>query len=209
MAVPQAYLDQLRSQFGAGMGSVRNPDQRSADQNSTSSGNPNLINNQPQYTSPLARSQFFNSLAQDPTNIQYQSQYQQAPPQAGPPGSQPGIGNMQPGYAAPRMMPPVNYNGTGNGGQPQLGGYGSMPPVNYGQPGVSNQQLMQAQQQMPPVNYNAPQPTGFGSMNPQSMGNMWGNAGGGFTNGGAPGQFNLTPGYGGGAGNSYRRPMYR
>lgn len=208
MAVPQAYLDQLRSQFGAGMGSVRNSDQRSADQNSTSSGNPNLINNQPQYTSPLARSQFFNSLAQDPTNIQYQSQYQQAPPQQ---GQQPGIGNMQPGYAAPRMMPPVN-----GGSQPQ--GYGSMPPVNYGQqPGVSNQQLMQAQQQMPNVNYNAPQPTGFGgvagSMGNQggAYGNMWGsnNAGGGFTNGGAPGQFNLTPGYGGGAGNSYRRPMYR
>jgi len=52
MATSQGYLDSLRAAHGAGMASVRGPDQRSADQANTVSGNPGLANNVGAYQAP-------------------------------------------------------------------------------------------------------------------------------------------------------------
>lgn len=83
MAANQSFLDGLRSQAGFGMNYTRPSASRSADQNSTISGNPGYSTNMPQLNynqqqQPMSwqqqvmmRQQQQQQLAQDPTNINY------------------------------------------------------------------------------------------------------------------------------------------
>ena len=154
MAVSQGYLDQLRAAHGAGMGSVRDSYQRSADQNNTVSGNPGLANNVGAYQAPRPPVSGYAAwrLRQQQQQQQNPATYAGATQRSAPPmtnGSFGGQDSMGLGqmpitdmmtYAAPR---PPGLRQQMLSPQQQAQG---MPNIQYGDPRV-RQQL---QQQMAP-----------------------------------------------------------
>lgn len=156
---PQAFLDGIRSSRGMGMGNTRMRDDRSADQDQTQSGNPNLAFNQPRFrgfaSTPQSRDRGFSggdafgNMANQIGNVG------PMPPSRGFIDSGGFDGNAfgtpsnfgQTPFSGPsNKAPPQSFN---HAVRPQLGPIRGGGPTQQQQMLAEQQQLMLQQQQRP------------------------------------------------------------